>query len=304
MTCSEFRENVHALALGALDVREQQSCALHLASPGPHAGCHAELARARDAATLLALALPPVTPRPDLWNSIETAIARGGSASRAAPPVSEPAPREPAARELADGPARARAGRRWGIAREVTAWALAAAASVGFFFATTVERRAREQLTSAIDRSATLEQSGREAEQARQLCVRELQSVRDNTVVQNAAFSLIEDPKTQLVQLAAQGQVPYRASALLNAREKRAVVLASALTEQPGKSYELWVIRSGEKIPAGLLRGDAGGRTVAAIDEQILASGAPDALAVTLEPQGGSPQPTGPIVLLGAVPKI
>ncbi len=41
--------------------------------------------------------------------------------------------------------------------------------------------------------------------------------------------------------------------------------------------------------------------TLARISRDLLAGGAPDAFAITVEPAGGMPQPTGPIVLVGKV---
>jgi len=312
MTCADFKDNVHALALGALPPDELRACEAHLAGEGPHAGCEEEWEKACEAAALIGLALEPLAPPEDVWRAIERRVA-AAKVRELSPP---PAPR--AGRPA--GVAR-RASGRW---REVAAWTLAAAAGAALFFELTARRRAldqavavgeqlaaaraqvatvSQQLASANQRAGDQERSARDAEEQRQICVRELESVRDNVTVQQAALSLIQNPRTQLVQLAAQGGAPYRASAILNPSEKRAMLLASALSEQPGKSYELWVIRGKEKIPAGLLRRNAAGQAIAPISDNLLAPGAPDALAVTIEPQGGSPQPTGPIVLLGTVPK-
>ena len=107
-------------------------------------------------------------------------------------------------------------------------------------------------------------------------------------------------PDTLLIQLAAQGDVPYRASALMNGVAGEAMLLSSALEPQPGKDYQLWLIRGDRKISAGLLVAEAdAAATLARIDPMLLADGTPDAIAVTIEPAGGMPQPTGPIVLLG-----
>ena len=56
-----------------------------------------------------------------------------------------------------------------------------------------------------------------------------------------------------------------------------------------GTVHELWVVRGGETLPAGFLRGQVGalGRPVP--------PGA--AVAVSLEPVGGSRRPTGPVLL-------
>jgi hypothetical protein len=67
------------------------------------------------------------------------------------------------------------------------------------------------------------------------------------------------------------------------------------------ETYKLWLIPSdGEPIPAGLVRVEKSGATTVSID---MIDKAQDfaAVGVSIEPAGGSPQPTGPIVLLGIV---
>jgi anti-sigma-K factor RskA len=56
-------------------------------------------------------------------------------------------------------------------------------------------------------------------------------------------------------------------------------------------------------MAAGLLHGDSTGALVARVDAKLLASGAPDAFAVTLEPTGGGSSPRGPVLLVGAISK-
>ena len=96
--------------------------------------------------------------------------------------------------------------------------------------------------------------------------------------------------------------MPYRASAIVNAAHGNAFVLAH-LPPQKDKDYQLWLIRGQEKISAGILPSDASGSTMVPVPGNLLAAGAPDAFAITIEPTGGMPQPTGPIVLVGAMPK-
>ena len=75
---------------------------------------------------------------------------------------------------------------------------------------------------------------------------------------------------------------------------------ANGLPALPGSQvYQLWVVtRSGQPVSAGLLAPDAEGRAL------VLAEPAPEspaAFAVTVEPAGGVPAPTGARVLLGAL---
>ena len=84
-----------------------------------------------------------------------------------------------------------------------------------------------------------------------------------------------------------------------SAQEGRAVVLADGLTEAPdGEAYELWLIGGdGTPVPMALLDGADEGdiRDVVSIDA------APVAWGVTIEPEGGSPAPSGEILFLASV---
>lgn len=77
-----------------------------------------------------------------------------------------------------------------------------------------------------------------------------------------------------------------------------AVLVASRLPQPPpGSVYQAWLIHGRRPTPAGVFRPH---------DGQVVVSlrGRPagaDALAVTLEPHGGSPAPTGDVVIEGAL---
>jgi anti-sigma-K factor RskA len=69
-------------------------------------------------------------------------------------------------------------------------------------------------------------------------------------------------------------------------------LLVSRLPAAPaGKRYEAWVLAPGSVTPAGLFRGGGGAAVLLAAP---VTSGT--RVGVTLEPYGGSPQPTGPIL--------
>ena len=85
--------------------------------------------------------------------------------------------------------------------------------------------------------------------------------------------------------------------------QKLLTIRAVAAPHHPGKSYELWLIHDALKTPRSLgVVGDAPFTVVhpqlAAYAPQTIAEGT---LAVTLEPEGGSPtgDPTGPVVYSG-----
>jgi anti-sigma-K factor RskA len=67
-----------------------------------------------------------------------------------------------------------------------------------------------------------------------------------------------------------------------------------------GKVYQLWVVGPQAPVSAGILQPDAAGRATTIV-EAGAAFPVPAAFAVTLEPAGGVPQPTGDKVLVGLV---
>ena len=81
------------------------------------------------------------------------------------------------------------------------------------------------------------------------------------------------------------------------ANGRGAVATASALPS--ARVYQLWAIAGGQPISAGTFVPDAQGRYELVADVPSLLE-RPAALAVTVEPQGGVPSPTGPKYLLGA----
>jgi anti-sigma-K factor RskA len=93
-----------------------------------------------------------------------------------------------------------------------------------------------------------------------------------------------------------------RGRVLWSPDEKKAVFYASGLPRPPaGRDYQLWVIEGQTPRSEGVFPVDARGRATHVLPE-VPAPGNVGAFAVTLEPAGGVPQPTGAMVLLGSVP--
>jgi len=290
VTCAAFKENVAAYVLGILEPAEREAFEHHLAEPITHEGCRQALAEAYETTALLGAALPPLEPGPEVWSAIEREIGASASGARG-----RGATRGGSARR---GASATRPASRGGGRREAFAWisAAVAAAAAGVF---AMEYRESRREIAARDRELALAAA---ADRDKDICMRELASARVSLREREAALSLLGAPGTQLVQLAAQGGEEYHASALLNPGTRNAMILTSALKPLPDRDYQLWLIRGNDKISAGVLRTDPSGATLARISAEVLAGGRPDAFAVTIEPQGGMPQPTGPIILLGKVP--
>lgn len=272
MNCSAFKENVWAYALDALDPAERAECDRHLADGGPHEGCPAALNRAIEAAGLLGSSVAPIQPSPGVWGKIE---------ARLDPPPSR-------AREPARQPRRS-----W------FPWAVAMAAATACAIAIVIGMSYRSELRA---KNAQLAQASAAAAERAQ-CLQELEAMRRNVDVQKQALALLELPSTKVVPLgpSAGSQTASRGSAIFNPEQQRAMVLVSALAPTVGKDYELWIIRGGDAINAGLLRPGPDGRSLVAVDPKLLQAGRPEKFAVTLEPAGGSEKPTTTPFLIGDV---
>lgn len=80
----------------------------------------------------------------------------------------------------------------------------------------------------------------------------------------------------------------------------RAVLVAENMPPAPeGKTMQIWVIKNGEPLPAGLFRPQEDEGATATMIERPL-EGA-EAIAITVEPAGGSPKPTGDPVMTAKV---
>jgi anti-sigma-K factor RskA len=85
VTCDEFKQQVAAYALGALDPAERAACDQHLLD-AKHDGCFEALRGASESAALLAESLPPAAPGPSTWTAIEARL-RGAASVRRGPPL-------------------------------------------------------------------------------------------------------------------------------------------------------------------------------------------------------------------------
>jgi anti-sigma-K factor RskA len=274
MTCAELKEQVGALAAGALEPAERQACEQHLASNIPHDGCAEALRLANEAAALIGAALPPIEPGPQLWRAIEAQLAPRRVVEPSAPNWSERI--------------------RW----LVVGFAVASLAGLVFSLS------AHDPRIALMAQIAQLQRQVLSLQGTTASCQHDLESARADLGAQHDALAMLQLTATAVIALAPQaGAEKMRASAIYNPQQGHAMVVASGLMPHDGKDYELWVIRGKDKLRAGVFHGDASGALIARVDPKLLAKGAPDAFAFTLEPAGGGDSPRGPIMLVGALSK-
>ena len=128
-----------------------------------------------------------------------------------------------------------------------------------------------------------------------------LQQLKQQTEQTNTILDLVSARDTISVPLAPSPEAKgATAHVLYNARLGKMFYSDTLSAAPPDKSYQLWLVpASGNPISAGILAPEAGvgSRLVATMPPGIAAK----AFAVTIEPTGGSPQPTGSKVLVGPV---
>ena len=254
-------------ALGALDGDDRVVFETHLAEGC--AECSAALRDTEEALAVLARDTAPVVPPASVKRALmaRAAVEQSRRASPGATAAREPRP-------------------RWfpWVAGAVAAGL--AAFFTGMFVAARYEgeigRIARE--TSAI----------RERLRAQEATLR-IELTRANRLVE-----MLRDPDTRVLTLRGAGPAAEAAGRIVwNAKSGGQLYVASLAPLPPDKTYEFWTISGGTPRPAGLLTVDA--RGVGALQVEPVPEGRPvDVFAVTIEPAGGVPSPTGPIVLASA----
>ena len=223
--------------------------------------CESLLADFRESATALSIEAPPRRPRPELKERILASV-RADAAVAARPAPLRPRP-------------------------SAAPWLFAVAASVLlalFVWDDARLRRQREDL-----RSETADLSSRLSTAEKDLARRDL------------AARVLESDDIRVLSLGGKDPQPSaRARVFWSERAKRGVVVAGNLAPlPPDKQYELWVFSDGKPVPAGVFDVDPSGRALFESPDLSTIRTAQN-FAVTVEPRGGVPQPTGPIVLVGS----
>lgn len=274
MDQDRFIELAPDYALGLLEGEDLENFERHLAAGCE--GCELELGRMDAVGDALAYAAPLVPVPEPLRDRVLAAVDAdlAGGAVRPTIPVSAPAaaPARPAAAPSAPkGPG------FWGRLVPALAFAGVLAAALSGTYA----YKLREQLAFV---RADLERVTAENH--------ELARVMD----------VVGSPRIRVIALGGQPTSPTsQGHVLWSPDAKKAVLYAYGLPKPPaGKDYQLWVIAGSTPRSEGVFPVDDQGAA-----EHVLPD-VPDAatvgaFAVTLEPAGGVPQPTGAMYLLGAV---
>jgi anti-sigma-K factor RskA len=274
-THDEIQADLSLFALGSLDEDERRSVEAHLSAGCDE--CARELAVWTEVVELVPLGLTEASP-PDLKPALMRRV-RGGRA-----PSSNV---------------------RW-LPRVAVPLALAAAALLALAIGRELQWRAElaRQRLAAADLERQLDEAGGRLETvARILTEREqdVASLRAALKTAQESLGLLQSRGLHLVRLSQTPDArPAEGHAIIGREAGRALFYAFDLPAvRENQTYELWWITEKEgPVNAGLFvpGPDGVGRIQSTVPTN---AGAIQAAAVTIEPAGGVPKPTGPMVLIG-----
>lgn len=117
---------------------------------------------------------------------------------------------------------------------------------------------------------------------------------------QASVLAILRDPATQMVALSGQSPSPGAHARMLWHEKAGGLLVAAGLPAPPaGKAYQLWAIAgTSAPVPAGVFTVDPKGTGSLRVPPLPGVSRV-DLFAVTLEPEGGVPAPTGAMYLAG-----
>jgi anti-sigma-K factor RskA len=128
----------------------------------------------------------------------------------------------------------------------------------------------------------------------------EATALRQELLRQHSVMAILRDPATQIVALAGQGPSPEARARMLWHAEAGGVFVGAGLPLlPPGKTYQLWAIADqSPPVSAGVFAVDEKG-TGSMLVPPLAGVARVDVFAVTLEPAGGLPAPSGEMYLVG-----
>jgi anti-sigma-K factor RskA len=256
----EYADAIAAYALHALDAAEARALEAHLSAC---AECRAELAELQRAVSGIGLNSIAEEPPADLRAKIvdRAQLTRGTRSARSL---------------TSDKPS----------SSAIVPWMIAAAsialvAATGFY-----SLMQRQQTADALAAKAAAD--ARVASMQRQL---------DGLTERIAVLSA---PDAIQIKLAGQPDAPKASASVVMSPTKGMVLTAVNLPQlAAGKIYQLWVVTKQAPVSIGTFEVAADGSVTGTMPLTPGASTDPVAIAVTIEPAGGVPAPTGPKVLVG-----
>jgi len=157
-------------------------------------------------------------------------------------------------------------------------------------------------LTVSLTRVSSLNRGLAEQQQRLNQQLEQLKDLQRLLSDEKEITQFLKKPDARVTPLGGTEKSPQAAGKILwSAQEKKALFFASNLPLLPeGKTYQLWIIANNKPIDAGIFPVDPEGNGFLKVPLLSEADKA-QKFAVTLEPAGGVPQPTGDMHLLGSL---
>jgi hypothetical protein len=175
--------------------------------------------------------------------------------------------------------------------RLVATW-LAIAATIVMIVAVSMAWTSRRQAQAALTDAAR---------ERRELGVAQQALARERARADEAGRGIVILAAADLthVRLAGQAAAPQSSGQVFWSPSQGLLFIARRLPALPqGRVYQLWYVTASAPVSAGLVEPDSSGQARLLADTAV--SVRPTAFALTIEPAGGVPAPTGAFYLLGA----
>jgi hypothetical protein len=156
---------------------------------------------------------------------------------------------------------------------------------------------AQQQAAAAVD------VANREIATARETADRQIAEARESAQRAETIGGILTAPDLVRFNLTGGAGVQRSSAQILWSRTRGLVLSGSRLPATPPDSvYQLWLWTNAEPVNAGLFAPDATGKATLVLDEPPRVIGAVIGAAVTVEPTGGRPTPSGPTLLTRPTP--
>lgn len=265
MTCEQRRDLILLYAAGSLEPAEAGELRAHLAAGCPR--CIGSLAEAEAALSMVALALPAAEPPSDLKHK----VLRRCCGETAAPNEQAPSPAPPPMRSTS-----------WD--RIVLPSAIAAVVAVA--------------ITLFVVRQVTPQNNSAEY-------IKTIEALKGQLMIEQAQLEGFRHSfeGMKFTELTGSAQPAAEGHAFIDEKMHNWYFFTCGMKPAPdGKTYELWMIQNGQKIPAGTFQVSPQGGAAALLGPLPALSSTNVTLAVTDEPIEGSHKvPLGSVQLKGTV---
>jgi anti-sigma-K factor RskA len=261
MTCEQLAQLYDEYALGVLEGEERAEIEQHLARACPK--CTPAVAEARGIVSQLAFAAPSVEPPPALRTKIMDAVNASGDAKRGTAPVEQ---------------------KKFTPERTTfPAWAWLAAAALALITGYSIRQMNR--------------QNDQLAELRKQMKIATIQSqaLQNQLEMDRMVASVMLSSDSRQLKLEPTDKNMPAVHAYLHPHMGVAITADQMPSMPAARTLQLWFVpKSGKPVSAAIFHPDTTGQ-IALVAPVTIPLNEIEALAVTDEPAGGSPQPTTPI---------